>query len=120
MTPSGNPIAVPRSHGRQERFQSWRVIKALPFMGTMLQPVFFARPAMYSASPIANKETITVTVSIPSIACKFPKVKRTAPDCRSDPTKPRVKPTPNEARPRSIELPRSVPTVVKAMSINAK
>ena len=54
------------------------------------------------------------------MACRFPKVKRTAPDCRSEPTNPSVKPTASDANPRIMELPNKVPTVVNATSINAK
>ena len=93
---------------------------ALPFIGITDQPVAFARPAIYKASPSAKRATMTVTVSIPSIACNWPKVRRTAPDCRSAPINPIVKPTPRDAIPRNIELPSKVPTVVKAMSMSAK
>ena len=93
---------------------------ALPFIGIIDQPVAFARPAIYRASPSAKSETITVTVSIPSMAWRFPKVKRTAPDCRSEPTRPITRPTPRDAIPRNIELPKRVPTVVKAINISAK
>jgi hypothetical protein len=33
-TPSGNPIAVPRSHGFHDRFQSSRLIPTKPRTGT--------------------------------------------------------------------------------------
>ena len=63
---------------------------------------------------------MTVTVSMPSIAFGLPKVRRIAPDCRSAPTKPSVKPTASEINPRTIEEPKSVPTVANARTMSAK
>ena len=63
---------------------------------------------------------MTVTVSIPSIAFKLPKVRRSAPDWRSAPISPITRPTPRETIPRMREAPSKVPTVAKARIMSDK
>jgi hypothetical protein len=112
-------MAVPRSHGFQDRRQSSRLIRALP---TGMTSIGRRRrwAAVHSASPTAKRPTATTTTSMPSASSGMPKVSRCWPDVASIPMRPIVRPRPSEASPRTRELPSTAVMAMKASRMIAK
>ena len=114
----GKPMAVPRSHGFHERFQSSRVIH-FPEMGTRGMGPRRSREATCSASPTAKKPTATMTTSMPSASVGRPRVKRCWPVRLSVPMTAMNSPRASEAMPRAGEAPSIAATVKKASTARA-
>ena len=68
IAPNGNPIAVPRSHGFQERPQSSRPMNGRP-TGMISSGLRRRCAATQSASPRAKMPTATTTMSRRSASC---------------------------------------------------
>jgi len=117
--PNGVPITVPRSQGRQERFQSRRDMRKRP---TVLRVVCTRRSyrAEYSTSPTTNRPTATSTMSTPSVSAGQPPVSRSTPLTDSTPTQASASPTNKAVTPRSVLLPTAALTAPKASTISMK
>jgi hypothetical protein len=118
--PMGKPIAVPRSHGFQERAHSCPVIQTLPLTGMIWSVSWRMREATQKVSPTAKSPTATVTTSIPSSNCGIPKVNRLCPERVSIPTNPSARPMNRLRNPRATKSPSSAVMVVKASTTSAK
>jgi len=117
--PNGNPSAVPRSQGFQERRQSSRFMNARP-VGMMSAGRRLRWAATHRASPMAKIPTATTTTSMPSASCGMPKVSRCWPVWRSIPIRPMVRPMASEAKPRMRDAPSTAVTAMKASIMMAK
>ena len=117
--PNGNPYAVPRSHGFQDRFQSCRPIQGRP---TGITSAARRRrcAAIQSASPTAKMPTATTTTSMPSASCGMPRVSRCWPLTASIPIVPMTRPISSEAKPRTRDAPSTAVTATNDSSISAK
>jgi hypothetical protein len=77
IAPKGNPNAVPRSHGFQERRRSSRVNQRAPDTSVRSSSTpRRSRAAMCSVSPMANSPTATITMSTPAKSWSIPNVSR--------------------------------------------
>ena len=78
-TPSGNPIAVPRSHGFHDRLQSSRLMPVKSCRVMMCSSSRPCRHAWYSVSPTAKRPMTRIITSMPSSSCGMPNEKRASP-----------------------------------------
>ena len=87
-TPSGKPIAVPRSHGFHDRRHSSRLIPVKSCSVTANTSSRPYRHAWYIVSPTANRPMTRMTTSMPSSSCGMPKEKRALAGELIDPDEP--------------------------------
>ena len=116
----GKPMAVPRSQGFQDRFQSSRDIQMDPLMAMGFSSLNRWRDATCSASPRANRPTASVVTSTPSSRFGTPKASRAWPVSWSMPISPSHSPMARLVSPRRGEDPKVADTVTKAISISPK